>query len=90
MLYDGGGAVIEQILSSDHLDEVGFDQDHDEWVLVLDGAATLHVDGETVDLASGDWLVIRAHQPHRIVAVTQGTSWLAVHLPPPAGTAGGP
>jgi cupin 2 domain-containing protein len=83
ILYDGGGAVVEQILSSDRLEETGFDQDHDEWVLVLDGAATLDVDGEIVDLAPGDWLVIRARQRHRIVAVTQGTSWLAVHLPTP-------
>ena len=81
VLAGGGGALIEHILSSAAVEAVDYDQDHDEWVLVVEGSATLDVEGEAVALAEGDWIVLRAHQRHRVVATAQGTRWLAVHLP---------
>ena len=77
-----GRVVVEHILSgrvdgpTDHLEV------RDEWVAVLAGGAVLDVGGETVELAVCDWVLLPAGVPHRVVRVDEGTSWLAVHLPP--------
>jgi mannose-6-phosphate isomerase-like protein (cupin superfamily) len=81
VLHRGGGTVIEHIVSSAMVDPVTYDQDHDEWVAVLEGSATLDVEGEPVVLTAGDWIVLPAHRRHRVVATAAGTRWLAVHLP---------
>jgi quercetin dioxygenase-like cupin family protein len=81
VLVRRGGAVIEHILSSAAAEPADYDQDHDEWVLVVEGSATLDVDGERVDLAAGDWLLLPARRRHRVLATAAGTRWLAVHLP---------
>lgn len=79
--------VVEQILSGE-VEPVDYIQDQDEWVVVLDGAAVLEVDGEQHDLARGDWMLLPAGTPHRLVSTRPGTNWLAVHLHPDPATAG--
>ena len=75
-----GGTRIEQILSGRVDTPVDYQPDRHEWVTVLAGGATLVVDGETVDLAPGDWVLLPADVPHRLVRVVAGTSWLAFHF----------
>lgn len=72
--------VVEQILSGELPAPVDYRQDHDEWVAVLHGAARLDVAGESLDLHAGDWVLVPAATPHRLVWAEPGTSWLAVHL----------
>lgn len=74
------GIAIEQILSGSLPREVSFVQDHDEWVLVLDGHARLRVEEEEIKLASGEWLLLPAGCAHTVIATAAGTSWLAVHV----------
>ncbi len=74
-----GGVVIEQILSGSLPAPLSYDQDHDEWVVVQTGGAVLEVDGERLDLAAGDWVLLRAHEKHRLIEALPGTSWLALH-----------
>ncbi len=74
-----GQAVVEQIVSGALGAPVDYDQDHDEWVVVLHGGATLQVDDETLELGEGDWVLLRAHVPHRLVYTVPGTAWLALH-----------
>jgi cupin 2 domain-containing protein len=74
-----GGAVVELILSGRISAPVDYNQPHDEWVAVLDGAAVLQVDDEQVVLSTGDWILLPAHVPHRLVEVEPGTRWLALH-----------
>jgi cupin 2 domain-containing protein len=85
VVHTGAGATIEHIVSSATVEPIDYDQDRDEWVVVLEGAATLAVDvpdgTETVDLAAGDWVLLPARWRHRVVRTTTGTRWLAVHLP---------
>jgi len=79
-LVQFGGVVIEQIVSSQLDGAVDYDQDHDEWVVLLAGAAELEVHGERLSLEPGDWLLLPRGTPHRLVRTTQGASWLAVRL----------
>jgi cupin 2 domain-containing protein len=74
------GVVIEQILSGTLGAPLDFRQEHDEWVVLLAGSASLVVAGEGVELEPGDWLFLPAQVEHRVVATAPGSSWLAVHV----------
>jgi cupin 2 domain-containing protein len=75
-----GDNVIEQILSGVLDKPVTYNQSHDEWVVVLAGAAELEVNGERLSLLPGDWVLLPRHTPHRLLETADGTNWLAVHL----------
>lgn len=77
-----GPVRVEQILTGRLDAPLDFDQDHDEWVVVLAGGATLDVSGRSLELTAGDWVLLRARVPHRLVSAEPGTSWLAVHSAP--------
>ena len=77
-----GDVRVEQILSGELEAPADFLQDHDEWVVVLSGRAALDVAGEQLDLFAGDWIVLPADVPHRVLRTQPGTSWLAVHGQP--------
>jgi cupin 2 domain-containing protein len=77
---------IERIVSSGHATPEGqwYDQDRDEFVLLVQGAARLSFDdGSEVAMRPGDWLEIPAHQKHRVAWTDpdRQTVWLAVHYP---------
>jgi cupin 2 domain-containing protein len=76
--------VIERIASSDNPDQSLYDQDQDEWVLLVQGQATLELDGQPLELGPGDHLFVPAHTPHRVLQCSQQPPclWLAVHLYP--------
>ena len=83
-LVSARGVRIEQILSSNDVEPTVYDQDTDEWVVVLAGAATLDLLAgdtvvESVELLAGDWILLPAHTRHRVSRVEPATSWLAVH-----------
>ncbi len=73
---------IERIVSHGHVSPDGFwyDQDENEWVIVLKGAARLRFDDRSVDLKPGDFVNIPAHKKHRVEWTTsdEPTIWLAV------------
>lgn len=76
------GVHIERIVSSPKPEPTLYEQPWDEWVLLLQGDATLDLDGEPVQLAAGDHLLIPAGLPHRVLATSDEPRclWLAVHL----------
>ncbi len=79
------GIRIERIVSTGQSTppEQPYDQAHDEWVLLLRGAACVWVDGDGErDLQPGDHLLIPAHRLHRVVwtATDEPTLWLAIHF----------
>ncbi len=89
LLSGAGGARVERIASRGHADPPGrwYDQDGDEFVLLVAGAARLaFADGSERALAPGDWVAIPARCRHRVAWTDPGaeTLWLAVHMPPPA------
>jgi len=78
LLARGTGFVVEQILSGRLAAPQEYEQDHDEWVVILAGGAVLEVDGVAHELGVGDWWLLPAATPHRLVRTEPGTSWLAV------------
>lgn len=81
-LVTAHGVRIERIVSHGHASPSGFwyDQDEDEWVVVLKGAARLRFEDKTVELKPGDHVAIPAHRRHRVEWTTpnEATIWLAV------------
>jgi len=83
-LVASDGVRIERIISKGHQSpESGwYDQDKNEWVLVLRGEAILSFADETsVRLKTGDFINITAHKKHRVEWTTPDveTIWLAIH-----------
>ncbi len=89
------GLRIERIVSLGHSSPDGFwyDQDEDEWILVVDGAARLELEGQqgVIELGPGDFLEIPARTRHRVAWTDPGrpTVWLAVFLAPLPGARDG-
>jgi cupin 2 domain-containing protein len=79
---------IERIVSTGQATPEGqwYDQETDEWVLVVAGAARLRIEGEQTDreLGEGDWILLPAHCRHRVTwtRAEPPTVWLALHFRP--------
>ena len=73
---------IETIVSHGQISEEGFwyDQDENEFVMILEGYAILEFEDKRIEMAKGDFLEIPAHCRHRIALTspTEPTIWLAV------------
>jgi cupin 2 domain-containing protein len=71
---------INRIVSSDTLDEKLYVQEEDEWLVLLEGEATLLLENEKKNLKKGDTLFIPSSTLHRILHTQSGTAWLTVHI----------
>ena len=84
-IHRGRGLRIERIVSQGQSSPEGswYDQDENEWVLVLEGNAAVQFEGEVepVELKRGSYLNIPAHARHRVVwtDTDRQTVWLAIH-----------
>jgi cupin 2 domain-containing protein len=83
-IQDTPNTTIERIISWGHTTPDGewYDQDRDEWVVLLQGHATLiYSDGGKTHLQSGDYLLLPAHCRHRVTATSTDPPciWLAIH-----------
>jgi cupin 2 domain-containing protein len=85
LLMETRALRLERIVSTGQATPPGewFDQDRDEWVVVLRGRAGIRfADQDGVqELRPGDWLHIRAHRRHRVewTDAREPTIWLALH-----------
>lgn len=83
-LIESNGVKIERIISKGHKSPASgwYDQDNNEWVIVLKGEAILLFEDETsITLKAGDFINIEAHKKHKVewTAPDIETIWLAVH-----------
>jgi cupin 2 domain-containing protein len=83
-LVQNKNARIERIISHGHTSppDGWYDQDEDEWVVLLSGGACLSfADGREVSMKPGDCLQIPAHVKHRVswTDPEQESVWIAVH-----------
>lgn len=82
------GIIIERIVSRGHASPPDFwyDQDHDEFVILLKGKARILYKGKNhvFEMSSGDFLDIPAHTLHRVewTSPDEDSVWLAVHYSP--------
>lgn len=72
--------IVERIVSSAAIVPTEYVQTQDEWVLMVEGNATLEMAGEAIELKSGDHRFIPAGTPHTVRRVSEGALWLAIHL----------
>jgi cupin 2 domain-containing protein len=72
--------VIEKILSSNIIPDKEYLQDHDEWVMVVDGEAEILIDNKVTTLSAGDYIFIKSKVPHKVLKTSNGTIWLAVKI----------
>ncbi len=83
-LVAADNVLIERIVSTGQTTPPGewYDQERDEWVILLQGFASLaYADGSEIKLIAGDYLLIPAHQKHRVIYTSSQPPciWLAVH-----------
>lgn len=75
---------IERIVSFGQASDKDFwyDQEENEWVILLEGSASLEFpnEEEEVNLQPGDYIFIPAHRKHRVksTALDKRSIWLAV------------
>lgn len=79
-----GDLMIERIISTGQTTPVGewFDQDRDEWVVLIQGEARILFENEEeIALKSGDYILIKAHEKHRVTytSTTPACIWLAIY-----------
>ena len=84
-IFTRSGVRIERIVSFGHAtpEDAPYDQDHDEWILLLKGAAGLWMEEEGErTLRPGDHVLIPARRRHRVLWTAKGepTIWLAAHF----------
>jgi cupin 2 domain-containing protein len=77
--------LIERIISTGQCTPPGewLEQAAEEWVVLLQGEAEVsYFEGERFALTAGEYLLIPAHQKHRVekTSVEPPCIWLAVHL----------
>jgi cupin 2 domain-containing protein len=83
VLCRGRHGHIERIVSQGEVSPPGFwyDQEQAEWVLLLQGSAELAFeDGSKIGLQTGEYLLLPAHQKHRIDYTSKNPPciWLCV------------
>ena len=68
LLMKGTHYRIDRIVSSGHSSPQGFwyDQEDDEWILLVQGKATLEVEGKFIDMKAGDYMFLPKNCKHRI------------------------
>ncbi len=84
-LVKTGSFKLERIVSRGHATPAGtwYDQDTEEWVVLLRGRAGLLFEGESEihAMGPGDWFLIPSHCRHRVewTDPAEETIWLALH-----------
>ena len=77
--------LVERIISTGQVTPPGewLVQEKDEWVILLQGIAELsYFEGSKIRLQSGDYLLIKSQQKHRVEYTSDNPPciWLAIHL----------
>ncbi len=77
-LFHNPSFKIEAIRS--HLTQPGkwYDQEEDEWVILIQGSAQLQVNDKILTLTHGDSLFLPKHTPHQVLNTSEDALWLGV------------
>lgn len=77
-LFQNGSIRIEGIRS--HHKTLGqiYNQNEDEWVLLVQGKGVLKIQETLLELKSGDYIYIPRHTPHQVVSTDEDTVWIGI------------
>lgn len=78
ILLQNKNVRIERIVSKCHTTD-WYDQDEDEWIVLLTGEAEIELENDTISLTAGDTMFIPKHKKHRVVKTTECV-WLCVFI----------
>jgi len=82
ILIQNKNVRIERIISSGQVSPDGFwyDQDENEFVVLLQGDAIIEYENDRIKLESGDTLLIPAHKKHRVsyTSIKPVCVWLCI------------
>ncbi|HZF71707.1 cupin domain-containing protein [Sulfuricurvum sp.] len=77
-LFHNETLKIESIRSNLKTPGELYDQDQDEWVLLLEGEAKLEIGTQTREMISGDYLFLPKHTLHRVLSTSENALWLCI------------
>jgi len=78
-LFENSNIKISRIISSDKVEIKEYIQKEDEWVIVIEGKATLIVEKKEITICKGEHLFIPAYTPHSVIKTEKNTIWLAIY-----------
>ena len=71
---------INHIVSSDNIEAIEYQQEEDEWLVLLEGEAILFINNQEKQLKKGETFFIPSQTPHKVLKTKDGTAWLTVHI----------
>ena len=71
---------INRIVSAANIEPIEYIQEEDEWLVLLEGEATVAIDNHEKILTKGETLFIPAKTPHSVLKTSSNTMWLTVHI----------
>jgi len=77
-LHQTTSLKIEAIRSRLTRPGMHYNQEEDEWVMLIDGTAQLEINGELRHLQKGDFLFIPHHTPHRVLSTSNDALWIGI------------
>ena len=77
-LFQNNLLKIESIQSWLKTPGTFYDQDQDEWVILLKGKAHLEIDDCSLHLKKGDYCFIPKHTVHRVLSTSKNALWLGI------------
>ncbi len=77
-LLENRNVKIERIVSKNHTTD-WYDQDEDEWLVLLDGDSEIEFKDKTIKLTTGDTMFIPKHEKHRVSKTTECV-WLCIFI----------
>jgi len=78
-LLEDKNIKVVRIVSSNNIKIKEYCQEENEFVLLLEGFATLEINGKIKNLTKGDYLLIKANTPHKVLKTSKGALWLAIY-----------
>lgn len=72
---------IEKITSHGQVSHTWYEQDRDEWVVLIEGEGhLLFEDGHEVHLQKGEHIYIEKMKKHKVIYTSSPSIWLAIHF----------
>lgn len=79
-LFENENITIEHIQSHQFKNGEWYNQENIEWVFLAKGEASIEFETHTQTLITGDYLLIKAHQRHRVISTSYDAHWIALHV----------